>query len=518
MFMKFSRPLQLLTAAALLSPLASAAKEFTVVTYNVENLADADGVAMFDDYKPTGGEHSYSPAKLLVKLQNVAKVLKTFNDGAGPDVVCFNEFEMDFTPETGTTNYASVLEKYQDTTVEQMLTTGLNDDVRGLPVEVLLLKQLADEGMTGYEVAIGKDQPDLEALASDDRQVHRKAHKNAVFSKFPIKEVKSHATPDARDILEVKLDVNGHPLVVFVNHWKSRAGDLVAEQARRLNAQTLRARLDELFAEDPSVDVITAGDFNSHYNQSKVNPHLGKTAVNDVLGSQGDEAATAAATGYSLYNLWHELPPDRRFSDSYDGEWGTLMQMMVTPGLYDHRGVQYVDNSFGAVILDGVNTVGPRKLPRRWTNAGRGAGFSDHFPIAARFRTVEDGDTAKRMVLEKPGTDDAPSEALETDIENVAIDRVAAFKPEYAKDPAAHIGELFRVQGKVLSLRPLTIEVSGSQYLLHSHDDDLRQKLRSYPKEGQLEFVGEFALHRGKLQFVIDEDDWILREPKPAKD
>lgn len=516
--MKFS-PRAHLCAAVLLTTLCSlSAGEFTVVTYNVENLADADGVAMFDDYKPAGGENSYSPAKFLVKLQNIAKVLKTFNNGAGPDVVCFNEFEMDFTPDTGTTDYAAVLEKYQGTTAERMLTTGLDDDVRGLPAEALLLKQLADEGMTGYEVAIGKDQPDLEALASDDSKVHRKAHKNVLFSKFPIKDVKSHATPDARDVLEAKLDVNGHPLVVFVNHWKSRAGDPAAEQARRLNAQTLRTRLDELFAEDPSVDAIATGDFNSHYNQSKVNPHLGKTAVNDVLGSQGDEAATAAATGYSLYNLWHELPPDRRFSDSYDGEWGTLMQMMVTPGLYDHRGVQYVDNSFGAVILDGANTVGPLKLPRRWTNAGRGAGFSDHFPIAARFRTVEDGDTAKRLVLDQPGKDDAPSEPLETGIDDLAIGRAAAFKPEYAKDPAAHIGEIFRANGKIVSLRPLSVEVAGAKYLLHSHDGDLRQKLRSYPKEGEIEFVGEFALHRGQLQFIIEEDDWILREPESAKD
>ena len=498
--------------------LPASAREFTVLTYNVENLVDADGVAMFDDYKPTDGEHSYSPAKLLVKLQNVAQVLKTLNDGAGPDIVAFNEFEMDFTPDSGTTDYAAMLEKYRDTTVAGMLTTELNDEIRGLPVEALLLKQLADAGMTGYQVAIGNDQPDLEALASDDRGVHRKAHKNAVFSKFPIKDVKSHATPDARDILEVKLDVDGHPLVVFVNHWKSRAGDPVAEQARRLNAQTLRTRLDELVAEDPSIDVIIAGDFNSHYNQSKVNPHLGKTAVNDVLGSQGDEAATAAATGYSIYNLWHELPPSGRFSDSYDGEWGTLMQMMVTPGLYDHRGVQYVDNSFEVITVDGINTIGPLKLPRRWTNAGRGAGFSDHFPIAARFRTVEDGDVAKRMELSNPGTDDAPSEALETGIEDIDLKAVADYNPAYREEADKHIGQLFRVRGKIASLRPLSIKVSGQEYLLHSHDDDLRQQLRSYPKDGRLEFIGEFALHRGKLQFIIEEDEWILKAPKPAKD
>jgi hypothetical protein len=80
------------------------------------------------------------------------------------------------------------------------------------------------------------------------------------------------------------------------------------------------------------------------------------------------------------------------------------------------------------------------------------------------------------------------------------------------------MGEFFRVRGKISSLRPLAIEVGGKKYLLHSHDDDLRQQLRSYPKDGRLEFIGELATHRGKLQFVVADDDWILKEPRPAKD
>jgi hypothetical protein len=307
--------------------------------------------------------------------------------------------------------------------------------------------------------------------------------------------------------------------VVFVNHWKSRAGDFNAEQARRLNAGTLRERLDAILAEDPSADILIAGDFNSQYNQTKANPHLGKTGLNDILGSQGDEATTAAATGFSLYNLWHELPPQKRYSDSYDGKWGTLMQNMITPGLYDHSGVQYVDGSFKAVIIDDFNTVGILDLPRRWTNFGSGAGTSDHFPIAARFRVVGENDTAKRLALSDPGREnDAPTELIEVGFESIDTDKVPAFDPAYGKDPATHIGKLFRVRGKIASLRPLAVEVSGNDYLLHSHDDDLRQQLRSYPKDGRLEFIGELATHRGKLQFVIAEDDWILKEPRPARD
>jgi len=93
-----------------------------------------------------------------------------------------------------------------------------------------------------------------------------------------------------------------------------------------------------------------------------------------------------------------------------------------------------------------------------------------------------------------------------------------AFRSEYAADAAAHIGQFYRVRGEISSLRPLSVEVEGEEYLLHSHDEDLRQKLRSYPKGAKFEFVGEFALHRGRLQFIIAEDDWILKKPRTAKD
>lgn len=492
--------------------LPAAGGEFSVVTYNVENLFDADGVAVFDDYAVSGDPHSYSPAKLLVKIANIARTLRTFNNGAGPEIVCFNEFEIDFSPESTVADHAAFLAKYKDTTVDRMLTTELNDEIRGLPSEALLLKYLEDNGMSGYQVAVGTDQAG--SVGPGAKDAARKAHKNAVFSKFPITGTESHPTPDARDVLEVTVDAGGHPFTIFVNHWKSRASDINAEQTRRLNARTLRERLDVVFAENPAADVLVTGDFNSQYNQTKTNPHLGKTAVNDVLGSQGDETSTASATNYSIYNLWHELPVAQRFSDEYDGKWGTLMQMMVTPGLYDHQGVQYVDNSFGVVVLDDVNTVGPFKRPRRWTNAGAGGGFSDHFPISARFRTVEETAPGKRLTPVKPGREDSPSELIGIDDDALKPDKAPVFTSLLAAHPERIMGGIFRASGTITSLRPLTMEVEGTEYLLHSRDKELRKEMRSWPKGGKLEFLGEFSMHKGKLQFVINDRDWIVRKPR----
>lgn len=489
------------------------AREFDVLAYNVENLFDADRVAIFEDYAETDSPHSYSPAKLLGKLQAIGKVLKSFNNGQGPEVACFNELEMDFTPDSKVTDYKAFLEQYKSTTVEKMLTTQLNDEIRGLPAEALLLKYLTDEGMTGYNVVIGADKPDFAALALNDRKIHKKGQKSAVFSKFPITETRSHPTPDARDILEVALDVDGHPFRIFVNHWKSGAGDFNSEQSRRFNARTLRARLDEILRDDPSADILLAGDFNSQYNQSQVYPFMGETGINDILGSQGDEAATAAASGYSLYNLWYELPPEERHSDEFDGKWGTLIQQMITPGLFDQKGVQYEDKSFRVVALDGVNTRTQLRLPKRWSNAGAGGGASDHFPVASRYRTVETNDKNARIKLEHPGKNDGAAKQFGVGFENLKPSEVPELTSQIAANPAPQVGEILRVRAVVAGRKPLAVDAAGTKFLLWSPDVSLRKRMQKYSSGSAVEFLGELDLHKGEFQLVVRVPQWILEEP-----
>ena len=62
------------------------AREFLVVTYNVENLFDLDRVAKFDDYVEVPDDpNSYGPAKLLGKLRGIGKVLQSVDGGKGPE-------------------------------------------------------------------------------------------------------------------------------------------------------------------------------------------------------------------------------------------------------------------------------------------------------------------------------------------------------------------------------------------------------------------------------------------------
>jgi len=512
--MKFAHRRHALFLAALIAASTSQAREFTLISYNIENLFDADKVAIYEDYAETGKPDSYSPAKMLRKLQSIGTVLKSFNNGEGPEIACFNELELDFTPASKVTDYGAFLEKYQTTTTEKMLTSELNDEIRGLPAEALLLKYLEDQGMKGYHVAVGQDEPDFAALASTERGVHKKGQKNGIFSKFTISATRSHPTPEARDILEATLDVDGHPLTVLVNHWKSGAGSLESEQSRRFNAKTLRDRLEEVFAKDPAADVILAGDFNSQYNQTQAYPHMGKTGLNDILGSQGEEKVTATATNLSIYNLWHELSEPERRSDHYDGKWGTLMQLMITPGLYDYFGVQYVDNSFKVVALDGVNTMTHLKLPRRWSNAGQGSGASDHFPISMRLRTTEEKDKTKREELLHPGTPAKNGDLLPV-YEGLVPSDCPEFSPAIGKSTSEHMGEIFRVTGSIASVRPLVISVHGAEYSLWTSDKESSalQSIRKLSRGSKIDILGILSMHKGRLQFLVEDPSWVLKLP-----
>lgn len=350
------------------------AVEFTVLVYNVENLTAADGRSLSEDY----GAKRYSTSHLLTKMNNIAKVLAQFDDGKGPDIILFQEIERDFQRDQYLFDHAGMLKHFEDWTIEAMLGHYKDRDIAMIPVEGLLLKTLYDRGLRGYRVAAADD-----AIQTKERR--HIAHINIIFSRFPIGAVHSYIVPDMPALLEVQVRIGSYPLYIFNNHWKGDAMGASAEESRVVAAKVLRERMTEIFSEDPSADLILAGTFNCFYNQAP-RFRYEETALTDVLGSQGDKRALRGAA--ELYNLWYELPSAQRGSEKYHGVWSTFEQMLVSRGLYDFRGVQYIDGSFGVGEFAGLN-ADDRGEPIGWDYAGvQGAGFSTHFPLYAKFTTV----------------------------------------------------------------------------------------------------------------------------------
>jgi endonuclease/exonuclease/phosphatase family metal-dependent hydrolase len=481
---------------------AETPKDFTVMAYNVENLADVDRVAPYDDYVEAPDDpNSYGPSKLAKKLKTIATVMKSVGNGLGPDVVILNELEVDHTPETTVTDIPEFLKKYSETTYEKMLSSELTDELRGLSSEIWLLKALEDEGLKGYSIIVG-DVPDA-------AQKHQDAITVGLLTRFPIVSKKTWETPSARGILEAKLQVGDSTFTVMGNHWKSGAGNPAMENTRLGNAKTVRERLDQILQEDPKADVIIGGDFNTQYNQGQRYSFMTKTAIQDVLGSQGDASMFKGEGKPDLYTLWFDVAPDQRFSDEYSGEWGTLIQILVTRGLEDGKGVDYVPGSFHQVRVAGVNSREPLGLPWRWTNYGPGWGASDHFPVIATFRVGGEASSGEKA---SPKSSLPQKEALKVGFDRIdrsKLRNASVLKNATPEELAKAMGEFFVVEGTLSKIRPLEIDVDGKPYSLHSFDKNLKDAIRAMAKGSQVKIVGELGLFKGKLQFVIQDSSWI---------
>jgi hypothetical protein len=302
---------------------------------------------------------------------------------------------------------------------------------------------------------------------------------------------------------------------VFVNHWKSGASDVELEAVRRDNAKVLRARLDELLAADPHADILITGDLNSHYNQKQRYREMRTTGINDILGSQGNELALRGKQR-DLYNLWFELPSDQRGSDTYQGEWGTLMHILLTRGLYDQNGVQYEDGSFAVMKFAGLN-ASALGLPNRWSRGKVPGGFSDHFPLYARFRVVETKDKDRWLALNRPSeTETGPATVLP--VETSPVDLFAHALKFSGLPPGTDIGDgtytgrIFLIEEPcyVNDKGHVKVKLGDREYDVFAHSRQLRAEMREKARAQSLvRFYGELGTFKGNWQFVLHGKEWL---------
>jgi hypothetical protein len=158
----------------------------------------------------------------------------TIGNGKGPDIIAFNEIEIDQTPESTVKDPAAWLDSMKDVKLAD-LRAPLSPELEGVPSEMWLLKACEDAGLKGYHIAFTNEKP---GNYEDGRPMSVHC---VIFSRFPIQEVRTHKTSNARAILEATLEVNGKPVTVFANHWKSGAGDPVSEETRLENAASARS-------------------------------------------------------------------------------------------------------------------------------------------------------------------------------------------------------------------------------------------------------------------------------------
>lgn len=328
---------------------AQDANTFTVAFYNVENLFDNeyDG-GEYPEYRPGPG---WTAEMHRIKMENIASVIHSLD----ASVIALCEVE--------------------------------DEDA---------LRQLQ------YELKKKGTEYPYRSIAE---KVSKANTAPALLSKFPVKNTITHLVhlPDllpTRPIFEARIEVRKQPLTLFINHWPSKHH---AESYRLSAAKVLG---NQLLQHPAGTDYLIVGDLNCDYDEfatfgtSGHDDTDGKTGINDLLGTVvrlpngrrrlRTEQALFKAPFPAHYDLWLELPPQKRMSYFYQGNMQTTDHIIISAALYDSSGIAYVDNSFRVFDMNGM--LLENGIPRRWKMRYRnkkkyhvGEGFSDHLPVMASF-------------------------------------------------------------------------------------------------------------------------------------
>ena len=338
-------------AVLLLAACTGSARTITVVSYNVENLFDAevDG----GEYREFTRHGGWSEDLYTAKLRAIGRALAAA-DRDGADLVALQEVE----------HYAAAQR----------------------------LVDLELDGL-GYRHVVWLPDP-------------HNANGPVVLSKLPVRRVGAlwvDSGPAAgseeglelslRPILEVEValgpDGDAPSLFLFNNHWKSkRGGAAETEVYRRRAAAALAARIDEISAADPAAEILVAGDLNESVDEYE---RQGRRYATALMPAAAPDAAGGLRVTWEvprtggpveLYSPWltHDADAEPAGSYRYGDDWQTIDHLLLGPGLFDDRGLSYAMGGDGfAVVHDGL--LDGDGAPRPFYRGPPAGGHSDHLPL-----------------------------------------------------------------------------------------------------------------------------------------
>lgn len=381
----------LFSVCVLLSIFASAAfakttpSSISIMAYNVENLFDTVHDQDKEDwtYLPkavknassdvkayckslTNGTYrndcyniDWSDALLEIKVNQIGKVIKSVNNGNGPDIIVFEEVE------------------------------NLN------ALTILRDKALANMGYTDVILLEGPDTRGIDV---------------GMISKFPlaapavlhtinlIDPATGKASSPTRGVLEAKFQVGDAVVGVLANHWPSQS------HVDEMRVQAAKVMLNAV-SNMKNVDVIvSAGDFNTLKDDA---PNaIADHVVNANVGGMVDaevERRKNFPTGLSDGTHW------------YRGEWASLDHIFVktfTPSLCGGIQIEPDYKSFSIVttadsVKDTTWLVDPKdpstaqtfkNVPFRF-DYKTGKGVADHLPIMMEFDLVKIAPSSDKQSL-----------------------------------------------------------------------------------------------------------------------
>lgn len=333
---------------------------FYVANWNVENLYDVvddpdnDGD---DEFLPGNPVTRWTRERYETKLDNLAQVISGMNKGQGPDVLGLEEIE--------------------------------NEDV---------IRDLVDKLKGKSYGIVHVDSPDPRGI--DTAMIFNRDHFSLLESHaYKVSLKWNHTT---RDILHAVLeDHDGQKLHVFVNHWPSRGGGVRESEANRFEAaRVLALATDRLFQREPAARVVILGDFNDEPSNRSIRDVLDV----DPYFSRTDHVAT------NLYNLSaaKSAKGQGSFSHSFAGEteWRMYDQIIVSGALLESADIEpdqelfWIDRPEFMVEERGRDKGAP--VPTFENQEFYQGGYSDHFPVGARFVYLDSPGSAPEAASAEP--------------------------------------------------------------------------------------------------------------------
>lgn len=339
-------------------PLQPAPGQFTITTFNVENYFD-----LIDDTR-TDAEPKPSPAELSIKQAKLSYALSRVL--GCPTIVGIIEVEK-----------ASLLQELADQTASACGFTYAvhhmeSPDARG--IDVALLTQPDRVAVQSLTLRQGCSTIRTE---SDDGSINCPAGQFPLFSRPP---------------LQASLTVDGEPLLVLVNHFKSkRGGDLETAPERAAQAQHLNELVTEILAADADAKIIVMGDFND-YNQAP--PILSLTTG-----------------GGQLVDAMQRIPESERYSFVFSGASQLIDGMFVSPALADDiAGIKLMHVNADYPDVFGLDTS-PEGIPYKssdhdlplllvqWGDSAASASAASQLSGAAAAQTTSQADAPNMGVI-----------------------------------------------------------------------------------------------------------------------
>jgi endonuclease/exonuclease/phosphatase family metal-dependent hydrolase len=185
-------------------------------------------------------------------------------------------------------------------------------------------------------------------------------------------------TRPTRDVLYVCGTLAGDTVHILVNHWPSKSGgEARSAPGRKLAASVGKQLIDSILAINPNSKILLMGDLNDNPTSE---------GVIEVLKAKADKKDVGTT---DIYNPWINMYKKGIGTESYQGEWNLIDQIMITGGFMQNKNngwKYYKEEIFNKQFL--TNQFGNDKgLPHRsytvshvWDN-----GFSDHYPVVMYF-------------------------------------------------------------------------------------------------------------------------------------